>query len=86
MNRDELGQLMDEQALLKARCDKLYAQQSRDKQSILALYNNLSTGLDPAGTWLNDGIALLTRIHQVRENLHSVQGRLAELQRLIGLP
>lgn len=85
MERDELVRLAGEQALLSKEITTLSAAHTRDKAALLSLYNDINASIGRNSQWLQDGIALLTRLHDSQSRLREMNGRLLELQKLTGL-
>jgi hypothetical protein len=88
MERDELVRLAGEQALLAQAVNTLSAQHTRDKQALQGLANSVQSGNFGGrnSTWLQDGIALLTRLHETQLQLRDMNGQLNDLRKLTGLP
>jgi hypothetical protein len=84
MERDEHLRMVGEQTLLNRDAAQLRSQFNRDKQSLLGLYNAVHSGAINQA-WLEDSIALLTRIHDTQQQLQAMEGRLVEMRRLTGI-
>ena len=84
MERDELVRLAGEQALLSVERRTTAAGFDRDKQALLSLYNRINSGTG-ARTWLEDGQALLQRLHAAQGELAELDSRLTELSRFTGI-